>query len=118
MRAAFAFSAAKPIVQGLPEKYCHNVYAEPNPTDPQRPRILMERPGSLRRNTFAAACRGMWQADGHASGKALLGQGTPLSTFNPADNTVSSLTGSIAGSARGDCSISEDQAMSLLNGQP
>jgi hypothetical protein len=118
MRAAFAFSAAKPIVQGLPEKYCHNVYAEPNPTDPQRPRILMETPGSLRRNTFAAACRGMWQADGHASGKALIGQGTTLSTFNPADNTVSSLTGSIAGTDRGDCAFTEDQAMFLFNGQP
>jgi hypothetical protein len=57
----------------------------------------------------------MWQADGHASGKALLGQGTTLSTFNPADNTVSSLTGSIAGSDRGDCAFTEDQAMFLFN---
>lgn len=118
MKAAFAFSAAKPIVPGLPEKFCHNVHAEPNPTDPQRPAILLETPGSLRRNTFAFACRGMWQADGHAGGKALIGQGTTLSTFSPVDNTVSSLTGSIAGTDRGDCAFTEQQAMFLFNGQP
>ena len=118
MRAALAFSAAKPLVLGLPEKFCHNVYAEPNPTDPVRPMVLMETPGSLQRNDFAGACRGMWQADGHASGKVLIGQGTTLSTFNPSDNTVSSLTGSIAGSDRGDCAFTEQQAMFLFNGQP
>ena len=118
MRAPLALSAAKPLVLGLPEKFCHNVYAEPNPTDPQRPMVLMETPGSLQRNDFAGACRGMWQADGHASGKVLLGQGTTLSTFNPGDNTVSSLTGSIAGTDRGDCAFTETEAMFLFNGQP
>jgi len=118
VKAALAFSAAKPLVPYLPEKFCHNVYAEPNPNNPVQPMALMEAPGSLRRNTFASACRGMWQADGHASGRVLIGQGTTLSTFNPADNTVSSLTGSIAGTERGDCAFTEQQAMFLFNGQP
>jgi hypothetical protein len=118
MRAALAMSAARPLVTGLPEKFCHNVYAEPNPTDPARPMVLMETPGSLKRNTFASACRGMWQADGHASGKVLIGQGSTLSTFDPATNTAGSLTGSIAGTDRGDCAFTEQQAMFLFDGQP
>jgi hypothetical protein len=118
MRVPMAMSAASVLVTGLAEKRCFNVYPEPNPNDPQRPMALMETPGSLQRNDFAGACRGTWQADGHADGKVLIAQGTTLSTFNPSDNTVSSLTGSIAGTDRGDCAFTETEAMFLFNGQP
>ncbi len=118
MRSPMAMSAASALVFGLAEKRCFNLYQEPNPNDPSRPFVLMESPGSLKRNTFAAAIRGMWQADGHASGRVMLGQGTTLSTFNPGDNTVSSLTGSISGTDRGDCAFTETQAMFLFDGQP
>lgn len=113
-----ATSAASAVVVGLPEKRCHNVYREPHPNDPQRENVLIEAPGSLQRADFAGACRGMWQADGHALGKVLIAQGTTLSTFNPADNTTGSLTGTVAGTDRGDFAFTETQGFGLFNGQP
>lgn len=117
-RAAMATSAASALVLGLLRKKCHNVYIEPNPTDPVRKVALVETPGTLIREDFAGAVRGMWQADGHASGKVLIAQGTTLSTFDPATNTDGALTGSIAGTDWGDFSFTETQGLGLFNGQP
>lgn len=118
MRAALATSAASALVLGLPAKRCHNVYVEPNPTDPVRKVALVEAPGTLAREDFAGAIRGMWQADGHASGKVLVAQGTTLSTFDPATNTDGSLTGTIAGTDWGDFAFTESEGLGLFNGQP
>lgn len=118
MRAALATSAASALVLGLPQKKCHNVYVEPNPNDPVRKIALIEAPGTLAREDFAGAVRGMWQADGHASGKVLIAQGTTLSTFDPATNTDSSLTGTIAGTDWGDFAFTETEGFGLFNGQP
>ena len=118
MRAAFATSAAAPLTLGLPRKKCHNVYVEPNPNDPVRKIALIETPGTLAREDFAGAIRGMWQADGHASGKVLIAQGTTLSTFDPATNTDGALTGSIAGTDWGDFAFTETEGLGLFNGQP
>lgn len=117
-RAALATSAASALVLGLPQKKCHNVYVEPNPNDPVRKIALIETPGTLAREDFAGATRGMWQADGHASGKVLIAQGTTLSTFDPTTNTDGALTGSIAGTDWGDMAFTETQALGLFNGQP
>ena len=118
MRVPMATSAASAVVTGLAEKKCHNVYREPHPNDPQRENVLIEAPGSLQRADFAGACRGMWQADGHASGNVLIAQGTTLSTFAPGSNTTSSLTGTIAGTDRGDFAFTETQGFGLFNGHP
>ena len=116
MRVPLATSAATAVVTGLPEKKCHNVYPEPHPNDPKRQVILIEAPGSLKRNTYAAACRGMWQWDGFSSGKIIIAQGTTLSTYNPATDTAGSLTGSTAGTDRGDFAVTETQGFGLFNG--
>lgn len=118
MRAALATSAAAPLTLGLPQKKCHNVYVEPNPNDPVRKIALIETPGTLAREDFAGAIRGMWQADGHASGKVLIAQGTTLSTFDPATNTTGSITGTIAGTDVGDFAFTETQGFGLFDGQP
>lgn len=117
-RAALATSAAAALTLGLPRKKCHNVYVEPNPNDPVRKIALIETPGTLAREDFASAVRGMWQADGHASGKVLVAQGTTLSTFDPSTNTAGSITGSIAGSDWGDFAFTETEGLGLFNGQP
>ena len=117
-RAALATSAASALVTGLQVKKCHNVFVEPNPTDPVRKMALVEAPGSMVRTDFAGACRGMWQADGHASGAVLIAQGATLSTFDPSTNTASSLTGTIAGTDRGDFAFTESEGFFLFNGQP
>ena len=117
-RAALATSAALALVLGLLEKKCHNVYVEPNPNDPVRKIALIETPGTMAREDFAGAVRGMWQADGHASGNVLIAQGTTLSTFDPGTNTDSALTGTISGSDWGDFAFTETQGLGLFNGQP
>ena len=116
MRVPMATSAASALVLGLPAKRCHNVYPEPHPNDPEDDIALVESPGSLQRNTFAAPVRGMWQADGHASGRVLIAQGTTVSTFAPSTNTVSALTGSTAGTDRGDFAFTESEGFGLFNG--
>lgn len=111
-----ATSSASRLVPGLAEKQCHNVYPEPHPNDPQNEIALVEAPGSLQRNTYAAACRGMWQWDGFASGKVIIAQGTTLSTYTPSTDTAGSLTGSTAGTDRGDFAVTETQGFGLFNG--
>lgn len=118
MRVPMAIGAATPLVAGLAEKVCHNVYAEPNPNDPQRPVVLMEAPGSLKRNTYAAAVRGMWQADGHASGAVLIPHGTTMATYQPSTDTAGTLAGTIPGSDRGDAAFTETEALFLFDGKP
>lgn len=117
MRIPMATSAASALVVGLPEKRCHNVYTEPHPNDPERQIVLIETPGSLKRNTYAAACRGMWQTDGFASGKVLVAHGSTLATFTPASNTAGTLTGTLPGSDRGDAAFAENGAVLLFDGQ-
>ena len=116
MRVPMATSAASAVVTGLAEKKCHNVYREPHPNDPTRENVLIEAPGSLQRADFAGGCRGMWQADGHASGQVLIAQGTTLSTFAPGSNSTGSLTGTITGNDRGDFAFTETQGFGLFNG--
>lgn len=118
MRAALATSAAAALTLGLPRKKCHNVYVEPNPNDPVRKIALIEAPGTLARVAFANPVRGMWQADGHASGKVLVAQGSTLSTFEPSTNTAGALTGTIGGTDWGDASFTETEGLFLFDGQP
>lgn len=117
MRVPLALSAASIVVPGLPEKRCHNVYPEPFPNDPQRQTVLVEAAGSLKRNSYGSACRGMWQWDGFASGRILVAQGATLSTYDPATNAASSLTGTLGASDRGDFAVTETQGFGLFGGQ-
>lgn len=117
MRIPMATGAAAVQVVGLPEKRCHNLYEEPNPNDPEKPFVLIEAPGSLKRNTYGAACRGMWQADGFSSGKVLVAHGSTLATFDPATNTAGTLTGTLPGTDRGDAAFAENGAVLLFDGK-
>lgn len=117
MSIPFATSAAARINLGSPEKIVHNLFLERDETDPDYPWALVETPGSLQRSNFAGACRGMWQADGHASGKTLIAQGSTLSTFNQSDNTAGSLTGTLPGSDDGDAAFAENGAIMLFDGK-
>jgi len=118
MRSPMAMSAASVLVTGLAEKRCFNLYQEPNPNDPSRPFVLMEAPGSLQRNDYGAAIRGMWQADGHASSNILVAHGTTLATYVPSSDTASTLAGTIPGSDRGDAAFTETEALFLFDGKP
>lgn len=118
MRSPMAMSAASVLVTGLAEKRCYNLFQEPNPNDPSRPFVLMEAPGSLKRNTYAAAVRGMWQADGHASSKVLVPHGTTMATYLPSTDTAGTLAGTIPGSDRGDAAFTETEALFLFDGKP
>lgn len=111
-----ALAAADRIAPALPEKLCRNLYAEPDPTDPSREMTLRRTPGSLSRASFASGVRGMWQDGKLAGGKILVGQGTSLSTYDPATGTAGALTGSIAGSDRGDFCFLEIAGWGLFNG--
>jgi hypothetical protein len=118
MRAALATSAAAALVLGLQEKKCHNVFAEPHPNDPEKQVALVEAPGSLQRNDFAGACRGMWQADGFASGKVLIAQGSTLSTYVPSTDALgTAITGTLPGSDRGDAAFAENGGVFLFDGK-
>lgn len=111
-----ATAAANATVAGLPDKRCHNVYLEPDPTDPKNETVLVETPGSLQRNDFSGACRGMWQADGHAGGKILVAHGTTMATYDIGTDTAGTLTGSTAGTDNGDFAFTEDEGFGLFDG--
>lgn len=116
MRIPLATAHADQLLSGLPDKLCRNVYVEPDETDPARQVILVETPGSLVENTYAGLIRGMAQADGHASGKLLVLQGTTVSTYDKSTDTHGSLTGSLSGSDDWDIAFTETQALILANG--
>lgn len=112
----FAFSHAERLIPGLAEKICRNVYVEKDDADPEGEWRLIETPGSVAVNTFAGACRGMAQTEGHAGGKILIAQGTSVSTYAPATGTVSSLTGTLSGTDRWQVAFTENEGMFLANG--
>jgi len=117
VRAPLATSAATAPETGLPDKLCHNLYIEPNPLDPKRLYMHVETPGSLALEDFAGAIRGMFQADGHASGKVLIGQGTTLSTYLPSTDTAGTITGTLPGSDSIDAAFTETEAFILADGK-
>lgn len=115
-RILLATSASLALNLGLPEKRCQNVYLEPDPTDPKRLSTLIETPGSLAIEDFVGACRGLAQADGHASGVVLIAQGTTCSTYNPTTEAIGALTGTLPGTDRWDICFSELEGLILVNG--
>lgn len=117
MRLPFAVSAQQRVVPALVDKLCHNVFPEPDQSDPVHPVVLMETPGSLAVHDFAGAVRGMAQADGHASGVVLIAQGTTLSTYNRTSGVVSALTGTLPGSDDVQFSFTESEGFFKSNGQ-
>lgn len=78
-----------------------NYYAETNPQDPARPTRLATTPGSRLLDdgtVLGAAPRGLFQADGFASGKLLIVDGTTLRTYDESADTFGTLTGTMSGS--------------------
>lgn len=116
MRPKMAAGAYARPALGYPEKVCENLYFEESPVDPQRPNALFRIPGSLKITEPASNIRGLFQADGHASGKVLIPISASVVTYDPTTGTVSALTGSIAGTDRADFAVSQTEAAILANG--
>jgi hypothetical protein len=104
---------------GDARKWCVNLYAEKNPTDPQRPMRLVTTPGSVivdNGTTLGGIPRGLFQADGFASGKLVVPDSTTIRLYDTAAGTWSALTGSITGSDRVKAAFGEVEAAFLANG--
>lgn len=118
MKVPFALSAAPSVVLGLPAKLNKNVYAERHESDPDRPWVLLETPGTKVWEAFDDGLRGIWQTDGHAGGKILIAAGDTIELFDPATNALASpMTGTIAGTDKGDLAFTEAEGFGLFNGQ-
>ena len=104
---------------GDARKWCVNLYAEKNPTDPQRPMRLVTTPGSVivdNGSVLGGIPRGLFQADGFASGKLVVPDGTTIRLYDTAAASWGSLTGSITGTDRVKAAFGEVEAAFLANG--
>ena len=101
-------------------KFCVNVYPEKNDADSARPVKLVRRVGSLdliqSSGVTFTTVRGMGQADGHASGKVLIIDGTTVRTYDTSAATFGTLSGTVAGSDRAQFAFAEVEAGILANG--
>ncbi|KCZ47776.1 packaged DNA stabilization protein [Hyphomonas sp. CY54-11-8] len=104
---------------GDARKWCINYYAEKNPTDPQRPMRLVTTPGSVivdNGSVLGGIPRGLFQADGFASGKLVVPDGTTIRLYDPNVDAWTSLSGPITGSDRVKAAFGEVEAAFLANG--
>lgn len=119
MMADIAASHYEPDSIGDGRKFLVNYYAEKNPQDRQRPMRLMTTPGSVvldNTDTLATGVRGLFQSDGHASGRLIVPDGTTVRLFNRSTSVWTTLSGSIAGSDRCQMAFGEVEAAMLANG--
>ena len=117
--AQIAASHYEPDGPGDGRKLCVNLYAEKNPQDPARPFRLVPTPGSRlidNGSTLTTAVRGVAQADGFASGKLVVVDGTTVRLMDTAAETWSALTGTLPGTDRAQIVFGEVQAGFLANG--
>lgn len=105
----------EPDGQGDGRKFLVNYYAEPNPQDPARPMRLVTAPGSRAISTLTAI-RGIAQADGHASGRLLVVDGTALKAMDRTTEALTTLTGTVAGTDLVQWAFAETEAGLLANG--
>ena len=117
--AQIASSHYEPDGQGDGRKLCINLYAEKNAGDPARPFRLVNVPGSriiANGTPLATGVRGLYQADGFASGKIVVPDGVTVRLYDVSGASGSALTGSITGSDRVQVAFGELQAGLLAGG--
>lgn len=117
--AQIAASHYEPDGPGDGRKLCQNAYAEKNPQDPARPFRLVPTPGSRlidNSSTLATGVRAVAQADGFASGKLVVVDGTVVRLLDLSAETWTALTGAFAGTDRAQVVFGEVQAGLLGNG--
>lgn len=117
--AQLAASHFEPDGYGDARKFLINYYMEPNGGDPNRPVRLVTTPGSVlldNSSTLTTAVRGLFQADGFASGKIVVPDGTTVRLYDASAATWSALTGSITGTDRVKAVFGEVQAGFLAGG--
>lgn len=117
--AQIAASHYEPDGPGDGRKSCVNYYAEANPQDPARPFKLATTPGSRLiddGSTLTTGIRAVEQADGFASGKLVVVDGTVVRLLDTSAETWSALTGTLAGTDRAQVVFGQVQAGFLGNG--
>ena len=117
--AEMAASHFEPDGYGDARKFLINFYAEVNGGDPSRQMRLVNTPGSRlidNGTELTSAVRGLFQADGFASGKIVVPDGTTIRLYDAGAATWSALTGSIAGADRVRAVFGEVQAGFLAGG--
>lgn len=122
--AASHYEATRP---GEARKILQNFYAEPNPTDPQRPIRLVPTPGTVRagpEGSITGTIRGMDQADGHAQttylgenrGNVLIVDGNVVRKLDPVAETFTAMSGMVAGVDRVQWAFAQEEAACLGGG--
>lgn len=117
--AAIASSHFEPDGYGDARKFLINYYQESNGGDPQRQTRLVNTPGSRlidNGTVLTSGVRGVFQADGFASGKIVVADGATLRLFDASAVSWGALTGSITGTDRVKAVFGEVQAGFLANG--
>jgi hypothetical protein len=117
--AEMAASHFEPDGYGDARKFLINFYAEVNGGDPSRQMRLVNTPGSRLiddSGVLDTGVRGLFQADGFASGKIVVPDGAAIRLYDASAATWSALTGSIAGADRVRAVFGEVQAGFLAGG--
>ena len=117
--AQIAAGHYEPDGYGDARKFLVNLYTEPNGGDPARPVRLVDTPGSRLIDdgaVLATGVRGLFQADGYASGKLVVPDGTTVRLYNVATAAWTSLTGTLTGTDRVRVAFGETQAGFLSGG--
>ena len=117
--AQIAAGHYEPDGYGDARKFLVNLYTEPNGGDPARPVRLVDTPGSRlidNGSVLSTGVRGLFQADGYASGQLVVPDGTTVRLYNVATNAWSSLTGTLTGTDRVKVAFGETQAGFLSGG--
>lgn len=117
--AQIAAGHYEPDGYGDARKFLVNLYTEPNGGDPARPVRLVDTPGSRlidNGTVLSTGVRGLFQADGYASGKLVVPDGTTVRLFDVAGAAWTSLTGTLTGTDRVRVAFGETQAGFLSGG--
>jgi len=117
--AEMAASHFEPDGYGDARKFLINFYAEVNGGDPSRQMRLVNTPGSRlidNGTELTSAVRGLFQADGFASGKIVVPDGASIRLYDASAATWSALTGSIAGADRVAWAFGEEESAIIAGG--
>ena len=117
--AQIAAGHYEPDGYGDARKFLVNLYTEPNGGDPARPVRLVDTPGSRLiddGSVLSTGVRGLFQADGYASGKLVVPDGTTVRLYDVAGNAWTSLSGTLTGTDRVRVAFGETQAGFLSGG--
>ena len=117
--AQIAAGHYEPDGYGDARKFLVNLYTEPNGGDPARPVRLVDTPGSRLIDdgtVLSTGVRGLFQADGYASGKLVVPDGTTVRLYDVAGDAWTSLTGTLTGTDRVRVAFGETQAGFLSGG--